>query len=245
MRVILSVCLLLFLFSCNSKEHQVLQKNGTVDIGNFKITIPDNWGYVEQEGVDSFVGKFVAHSNGEKYSLSFDFSQMGYANSLLPSETEFVYDQQWQWIPIHYFIEPGTIYTSGDIEATRKEKMQAKGITDSSLIKVEPIPEPEVKIVKKYNDSISYDYLAYLTCKDSTVVHRIDLPERILKHRVSVDTVGHFRRKLIQPESGHSGMTGVYFEDLFSELNFQINGKNLPIELQEQATETFKSIKIK
>ena len=245
MKITMSIALLLFLFSCNSKEHQIHRKSGIVDTGDFKITLPDNWEYIELKGFDSFIGKFTAHSNGEEYTLSFDFSHMGYVNSLIPSETEFIYDQQWQWMPSHYFIEPGIIYTSGDVETARKKEIKTKGITDSSLVKVEPIPKPTVKITKEYKDSTTYSYLAHLTYRDSTIIRRIDLPEERLKHDVLIDTIGHFRRKLVYPRGSHSGITGVYLKDLLSDLNLQINGKALPLEVREQAIEAFKSIEIK
>jgi hypothetical protein len=245
MRKILSIFLLFFLFSCNGKENRAKQKNRVIDTGSFEITVSGNWEYIEDKGIDSFVGKFLIHNNDEKYTLSFDFSSMGYASNLIYSEYEYIYDQQPKWMPQHLFLKPGIIYTSGDIEATKKQEMHDKGITDSTLVIVESIPKPEVKIVKEYTDSNSYEYIAHLTYKDSMIKYNIDLPEELLRHHVIIDTVGDFSRKLIYPKIGHSGITGVYFKHLYSELNLQINGKDLPIEIREQTVESFKSIKIK
>jgi len=49
-----------------------------INLGEFSVTIPRNWNQKRLGGVDSFVGEIV----GPKVLLSFDYSDMGYANHL-------------------------------------------------------------------------------------------------------------------------------------------------------------------
>jgi len=58
----------------------------------FKISVPPDWKYVnpgQQE--DSFVGEIT----GPKLKLSFDCSEMGYANHLLKTEKEYLDSRDW------------------------------------------------------------------------------------------------------------------------------------------------------
>ena len=59
----------IFSFSCGERQK-------VLDLKVFKITVPKDWIYKKQKGIDSFVGEI---STGNS-SLSFDYSTMGYAS---------------------------------------------------------------------------------------------------------------------------------------------------------------------
>lgn len=65
---------ILLLLSCSSKDSN-LQK---LDLQAFSISIPKQWHYRKEQGIDSFVGEI----SGPKVSLFFDYSDMGYAGHL-------------------------------------------------------------------------------------------------------------------------------------------------------------------
>lgn len=212
-------------------------KKKIIDTGGFEIEVPANWKYKKERGIDSFVGRIV--SNGVE--LSFDMSEMGYADHLIPNEMEFVYeDRDWGPIGIPYG-EPGVIYTSAtNVEAERERIMKEKGITDSSLVRVEKIQIPKEEII-----IIKNEYQAILTYEDTTVFIKIEIPEETKKHLIQVDTINNYKRKLIRPRDHERGMTGVYFKDLKSDFNFNLVGENLSLENQEKAFNAFKTIKLK
>jgi len=209
-----------------------------IDTGRFEIEVPSNWNYKKERGIDSFVGRIK--SNG--VDLYFDWSEMGYANQLIPNEEEFIYERKWEWMPMEIpYGEIGVTYTSANnIEAERDRIMKEEGITDTSLVKVEEIQIPEEKIVIEGGE-----YRAILTYKDTTIQVMIEIPEEVRNHKFEIDTIGTYKRKIIRPKNGDIGMTAVYFEDLESDFNFNLVGENLSLENQEKAIKAFKSIKIK
>lgn len=74
--------------------------------------------------------------------------------------------------------------------------MREEGITDSTKIRVEPSPTPSVEIAKEYSDSGGYNYIAHMTYKDSTIAYKIQLSKQVLEHKVRIDTVGNYVRKI-------------------------------------------------
>lgn len=209
-----------------------------IDAGGFEIEVPANWKYKKERGIDSFVGRIKSKG----VDLSFDWSEMGYANHLLPDKIEFVYERKWEWIPMGIpYGEIGVTYTSADnIEAERNRIMKEKGITDTSLVRVEKIQIPKEEII--FEDG---KYKAILTYKDTSVQVVIETPEEVTKHVFQIDTIGTYRRKIIRPKNSVDGMTGVYFRDMQSDFNFNLVGENLSLENQELAVNAFKTIKIK
>ncbi|MGB0523175.1 MAG: hypothetical protein ACPGJS_09450 [Flammeovirgaceae bacterium] len=227
------VCLATFLcgMSCQTDELKI------INTGNFEIEVPANWKYNKAQGVDSFVGSIT----GEGVNLSFDWSEMGYANPLIPTEKEYIYENTYDWMPINApYFEAEVVYTSGDVEETRARIMKEKGITDPEKVRVEPFQIPTKEI-----DFQNGTYTATLTYKDTAIQVKIDIPARIKKHEIEVDTIGRYRRKLIRPKKGEKGITGVYFKDLNADFNFNLAGNVEGTTNQENAIVAFKTIKIK
>jgi hypothetical protein len=54
-----------------------------LDLGAFKISIPQEWNYKKVQGDDSFIGDIL----GPKSLLSFDFSDTGYAADIMPTDS--------------------------------------------------------------------------------------------------------------------------------------------------------------
>lgn len=208
-----------------------------LDTGSFTIKVPGDWEYKEEEGVDSFVGRI----EGEDVVLFFDWSEMGYSNSLIPTKYEYMYEVRWNWLPVQLpYAQPEVTYTNGDVDALRAEIMREKGITDSSMVKVEKFQIPEINI------NLGKDaFEAILIYKDTTIQHFVEFPEEIKSHQIVVDTLGNYERKIVRSTIEFSGITGVYFEDLNSSFNFNIVGENLSFENQDKAIEAFKTISLK
>jgi len=215
-----------------------------LDLGAFKISVPQEWNYKKVQGEDSFVG----YIEGQKVSLSFDCSNMGYANHLLPTEDEYLKKEEWLMnCPLY---KPGITYTANfNVKSEKARQMKEKGITDSSLVKVEgdpcfnakkyvhkPTPDQKNKFPKA-------DYIADLTYKGETVAVPIQLPEIIKMHNIQIDSTDKYVIKTIWPKVAGKGMTGVYIHSRKSGFNFQMSGKNLLAKDQELALKSFNSIK--
>ncbi|MBD1386356.1 hypothetical protein IDJ75_13815 [Mucilaginibacter rigui] len=62
---------------------------------------------------------------------------------------------------------------------------------------------------------------------------------------IKIDSSGEYIIKTTWPKIAGKGITGIYMQSRKSSLNFQINGRDLSKEHQEQALTAFKTIKIK
>jgi hypothetical protein len=216
----------------------------TIDTGAFQIEVPRNWVYKKEKGIDSFVGKIV----GDSVKLSFDYSEAGYANSLLSTENDYFDENESEWMPISApYFKMGVTYTSGSVVSEREKIMKEEGIKDTSLVKVENFQIPTVKIQKEEKDTSKGDYQIRLTYKDTSVVIGFKIPNEIKQHNFEVDTVDNiYYRKIIYPkETIEDGITGIYFKDLKSNFKFNICGHNLSKANSEKAIKAFKSLKIK
>ena len=234
MKIKVIILILFFLVGC--KEPNPNEKK-IIDTDGFEIEVPANWRYKKEKGIDSFAGRI----KNKEVDLSFDWSEMGYANHLIADEKEYLIERKWEWMPMNLpYAREGVNYTSGDVQSEKEKIMKEKGISDTSIVKVEKIQIPKEEILFEENK-----YKAILTYKDTIVKVDIEMPEEIKEYQIQIDTIGNYRRKLIRPKNEKKGITGVYFKDLRSNFNFNLFGRNLSLENQEKAIQAFKTIKIK
>lgn len=224
------VIILLFLIGC---QELPLNTTRIIDTGGFEIALPAEWKYKKEKGIDSFVGRII----GRELELHFDWSEMGYANTLIENEQEFINN----WKPKE-FIYMGLcgIYKDRDVLQEKTRLIKEEGKIDTTLFKGNKVEDLESEI-----DSKEESFSAILTYKDTLLTVKIEIPEEIKRYDIKIDTIDHYYRKLIRPRMGRSGMTGIYLEDLTSRFNFNLFGENLSLENQERAIKAFKSIKIK
>ncbi len=197
-------------------------------------------------GVDSFVGEI-----GDKdFNLSFDYSEYGYASNLI--ETEDQYLQGRQWLHDCPLMEPGVTYTSRfNVHGEKVRQMKEKGITDSTLVKVEVDPCFAAKKLTRRPTSAEQarypkvDFIGILTYKGKSITIPIQIPKEIREHFINVDTTNRFIIKTIRPKVTGEGMTGIYFKSRSSDFSFQLSGENLSELQEEQALMAFKTIQFK
>jgi len=217
-----------------------------LDLNSFKISIPKNWKYKPLQGEDSFIGDFV----GPSLNLSFDCSDMGYANSLIPTEQEYLKKNEWK--RECYFCKPGVTYTADfNVKNERAAQMKKLGTTDSTRVHVEAYPDNQTKTNIHIPTSTQKskfpkaDYIADLTYKDSTIYVPIEIPIAIKIHHIQVDTTENYITKTIWPKNPGKGMTGVYIKSRSSSQNFKLTGYDLNKKDQNLALQSFKTIKLK
>jgi hypothetical protein len=219
-----------------------------LDLNAFKITIPGSWKYIKEQGDDSFIGKISVPAS--KSSLEFDFSGNGYANSLIPTEQEYLKKEKWK--KIGYFYKVGVTYTADfNVKTERAAEMKKLSTTDSTKVHVEADPSYETKTnvhLPTQAQKIKYpnaDYVADLTFRDSTIHVPIEIPLAIKGHNIKVDSTDKYIVRTIWPKIPGTGITGIYFKGRSSRLTFNMVGINLSKKDQELALQAFKTIVIK
>jgi hypothetical protein len=175
---------------------------------------------------------------------------MGYANHLTPTTDEYIKTEQWLMdCPLY---KVGVTYTAAfNVKNEKARQMKEKGITDSSLVKVEADPcfmakknihLPTPAQNKKYPKA---DYIAELTYKGETAYVPIELPKEIKSENIKVDSTDKYIIKTIWPKITGKGETGVYIQSRSSNFNFNLVGLNLSKQEQEQTLQVFKTIEFK
>jgi len=192
-----------------------------LDLNNYQISIPPNWKYIQEQGEDSFVGLF----KGPNVSLSFDFSEHGFANHLLQTEQEYIDSED--WLQGCIFCKSGVTYVNSQIPDRYANKH---------------IHIPTAKQKAKYPKA---DYIVDLTYKGDTAYVPIEVPQNIKNANIEVDTNKKYVVKTISSKISGKGLTGVYYQSRSSNLNFQLSGYNLSKQNQEMALQAFKTIVIK
>lgn len=216
-----------------------------IDTGTFTIEVPGNWIYKKSRNYcyRSIIGRIVTRGLDFRVRLHFDYSESGVSYRLIPTLDEYLYQHYYLWKPLRAFHEPGVIYTSGSVDATKINIMKERGLPDTTGIRVEPIPRPEF-IIKKKDSTEPYDgFYGVLTFRDSSITVDIDIPEKIKNHKFEIDTVNNYHRKIVYPKTENGYQTGVYFRDLNSSFTFSLVGENLSYENQKRAVKAFKTIR--
>ncbi len=217
-----------------------------LDLGSFKISIPKQWTYKKVQGDDSFIGGIV----GPNVNIQFDFSNMGYADDLIPTEQEYLHGEEWQ--QGGYFYKVGVTYTADfNVKNEKTAQMKKIGTTDSTLVHVEadPIYQTKTNIhLPTTAQNIKFpkaDYIADMTYKDSTIHVPITIPAETKAHHIQIDTTDKYIIKTVWPKVPSQGITGIYFKSRASDLTFNIVGINLSKQNQLLALKAFKTIIIK
>ncbi|AYL94732.1 hypothetical protein [Mucilaginibacter celer] len=193
MKKLFAVILIPFFGGCISIK--VLELNA------FKISIPSDWKYIKQQGIDSFIGMLQAGND----TLHFDFSMNGYANSLISTEQEYIKREEWKRGP--YFLKPDITYTAEfDVKPERERQMKKLGTTDSTKVHVEADPSYKTKSevsLPTTDQKLKYpkaDYIAKLTYKDSSIFVAIEIPPEIKMHNIQIDSTDSYIIKTISPK---------------------------------------------
>src|SRR5690625_4740972 len=221
--VILFLCAI-SLFFCKSASTRILA------FDEFEISIPDDWNYNSKNGTDSFYG--TINANG--YKLFFDYSEMGFANSLINSKQEYIeyYKKDWLLIALQS-IKLGK--SNQNLQFIDKDDL----IKDYSTIS----DTTSLNQADVYEDNANYYTKLYYNDVLKTI--KIQFPCEIENHNIQIDTLGNFYRKIIYPKKSGEGITGLYLKDLKSNLNFQISSENLDIDTQNQFINMIKTLKLK
>lgn len=216
-----------------------------LDLGSFKISIPKNWKYQKIQGEDSFVGEIV----GPNVTLYFDCSGMGYANSLMLSEEEYL-GQLHYTLKMYPSSKPDTDYNISNSFILNLIKTSFASESKNSRLRHPPRKgDTLINFIKlKKEDHVKYsnaDYIANIEFNGKSIHRLIYVPSEIKHHNIIIDTAGRYVKKTIWPKMAGHGMTGIYIYKQSSSFSFEMNGKNLSADDQQSVLKAFKTITFK
>ena len=232
----LLLCAVITLAGCSDKKET---------FPGFTMMLPARWEY-KQAGVTDTTGTITTPSS----TITFNYSPKGNATNLIETENDYV-DKQTNWANSDcYFCEPGVIYVdSAKVQSEKERRIQKQGITDVSIIKVEPNIRYR-KIIRKINGKWRHfypgaDYFAQLMYRDSSIFIPIYIPKEIKNQNIRVDSNARYVIKTTWPKVVENGITGVFYRSKTNNTTLSLTGNNLSQKEQAQALAVFKTITLK
>jgi hypothetical protein len=170
--------------SCGHKN-----SSKTIEIGDYLFEFPQDFKLIEEQGIDSYVGKV----QGDSLSFGFDFGD--YSSDFGETAEEYVKEGFWKHQAQTRFMKVGVEYKSEDL------------------------PKIEVLRIRKVNTEKTglkneADYIA--DCKHDTTIFEfpIKLPDDINERTFKIDTIEGLYRKIVLPIDITKGATGIYLRKL-------------------------------
>jgi len=184
MRQIFFFILTLLLLGCSDKS-----SHKTITIGEYAFDFPNDFHEIEEQGIDSYVGKIKGDS------IRFDFDYGYYSDRLVETEQEYIDKKYWLQYAEHRFMKPGITYD--DNNRPKIELINVRQATNSDTEKFE-----------------NADFIA--KCKHDTTVfdYPIILPDKTKQHIVKVDTIQNHLRRIIIAKDPLKGLTGIFLQNL-------------------------------
>jgi hypothetical protein len=184
MRQYFLVFLVLSFISCS--DSPILKK---ITIGEYNFMFPNDFKKVEEQGIDSYVGKV----KGDSIVFGFDYGY--YSDRLVESEQEYIDKKYWLQNAESQFMKPGITYDNNN--RPKIELINVRQTTNSDTLKFKNAD----LIAKCKHDSIVFEY-------------PITFPDKTKQHIVKVDTIQNHLRKIIIAKDPSKGMTGIFLMNL-------------------------------
>lgn len=179
---------LLFLISsfigCSDNE-----KPRMVTIGEYAFMFPNDFNKVEEQGIDSYVGKV----KGDSIVFGFDYGY--YSDRLVETEQEYIDNKYWLQNAEYQFMKPGITYDNDNRPKIELINVRQSTNGDTSKFKNADL------IAKCKHDSIVFEY-------------PITLPDKTKQHIIKVDTIQNHLRRIIIAKDPAKGLTGIFLMNL-------------------------------
>lgn len=205
--VLLSFCILL---SCNNSDNEKGFK--TISIAEYLIDVPNNFKFITENGIDSYVGKIV----GDSMIFEFDFGY--YSNSLGKTIEEYINEKYWcHQILYELSLNTGKEYTLNS--------------SQFEILEVHPYTINDSAICN------TCDYVGTVKYQEKIYTLPISIPAYLKKLHYEIDTIDNHHRKIVWARLPEDGLTGIYFKNLDA-FNKSVNAhKSLSItsEIQNNA----------
>ena len=161
----------------------------TITIGEYAFMFPNNFRKLEEQGIDSYVGKV----KGDSIVFGFDYGY--YSDKLVETEQEYIDKKYWLQNAELQFMKPDIIYDNNN--RPKIEVLNVRQAISSDTLKFKNAD----LITKCKHDSIVFEY-------------PITLPDKIKQHIIKVDTIQNHQRKIVIAKDPSKGLTGIFLMNL-------------------------------
>jgi len=141
MRQTIVFILTFFLLGCSDKT-----SHKTITIGEYAFDFPNDFHQIEEEGIDSYVGKI----KGDGIGFGFDYGY--YSNRLVETEQEYIDKKYWLQNAEYQFMKTGISYDNNNRPKT--ELINVRQATNSDDVKFKNVDF--IAICK--HDTIVFEY---------------------------------------------------------------------------------------
>ena len=189
MKRLLNFTILLFLLSCGQTEKKTDGQWQIIEVGDYLFDFPPDFELVEENGIDSYVGKI----KGDSLWFGFDFGY--YSNGFEQTPQEYLDKGYWRLTLFHQFIKEGVTY-----DQTNPLKVDVINIRPATI---------QDSIIGK-----GCDYIA--KCKHGSIEYDLPIyiPKNIKQTNFMIDTIDNQYRKIVFAKNPTKGTTGIYLRDL-------------------------------
>ena len=220
MRQYFLLFLVLFFVGCSDNSTQK-----KITIGEYNFMFPNDFKKVEEQGIDSYVGKI----KGDSIVLGFDYGY--YSDRLVETEQEYIDKKYWLQNAEYQFMKPGITYDNNN--RPKIELINVRQATNGDTIKFKNAD----LIAKCKHDSIVFEY-------------PITLPDKTKQHIVKVDTIQNHLRRVIIAKDPSKDLTGIFLMNL-NDFNESMNSftalsmatSNLTKRQQDSVLKIFSTLK--
>ena len=160
-----------------------------ISIGEYNFMFPNDFKKVEEQGIDSYVGKV----KGDSIVFGFDYGY--YSDRLVDTEQEYIDKKYWLQNAEYQFMKPGITYDNNNLPKIELINVRQATNGDTSKFKNADF------IAKCKHDSIVFEY-------------PITLPDKTKQHIVKVDTIQNHLRRIIIAKDPLKGLTGIFLMNL-------------------------------
>lgn len=185
MKTLLSIALILFFFGCKPTYKKTEEKWKTIEVGDYLFNFPPDFKFIEEQGVDSYVGKI----KGDDITFEFDFGF--YSNDYEQTVDEYLKDGDWRSSIPFQFMKDGITYDH-------------KNMPKVEIINIRPATAKDNPENKKY------DFVAECKYENKKFNYPISIPDDIKNQNCRVDTIQNVYRKIVFSRDTKNGITGIY-----------------------------------
>ena len=181
--------LCLFFYACTPISTTKEKPWKTIEIGDYLFDFPSEFEIIREQGIDSYVGKIQSDS----VQIIFDFGY--YSGDFAVTEQEYLANGSWKSMLHHRFMKEGVIYDQTNIPKVDVLNIRTATSADSSFCK-------------------TCDYIAHCKHENIEFDFAIDLPAEIKRMNFSIDTIGHYLRKIVYSKDSPKGTIALNIKDI-------------------------------
>lgn len=216
MKRLLTILVLLILFSCEQTSKKLDGQLKTIEVGDYLFDFPQDYKLIKEKGIDSYVGKI----KGENMCFQFDFGF--YSSHFEQTIEEYLKDGNWRAFVSFQFMKDNVTYD------------------DTNMPKVEIINIQPANAKNNFGQK-QCDFVAECKYDNKNFTYPLSIPDDIKKQNFEIDTIENVYRKIVFSNNAKKGITGIYLAELNGDKALSLSTSDLTKEQQKIALKIFKT----